>query len=100
MMISYFAFAATLGPYGVREAARAASARDALAIEVLEIEAQRERMLLIADQLNPNAIDPDLLDEKIRTVLGYVAPGDIVIPREELDRILQNIRSGTEARPR
>ena len=97
MTIIYFAYAATLGPNGVREGVRAARARDALAIEVAAIKAQRDHMRLIADQLNPKGIDPDLLDEKIRSVLGYVAKGDVVIPREEFDRILEDIRSGAEA---
>jgi cell division protein FtsB len=97
MMIIYFAYAATLGPFGLREGARAAQARDALAGEVIAIEAQRDRLRLIADQLNPRGVDPDLLEEKIRSVLGYAAEGDIVIPREELDRILEDIRSGASA---
>jgi cell division protein FtsB len=96
MMILYFAYAATLGPYGLREAASAARVRDALASEVAEIEARRERLRLIADQLNPKGIDPDLLDEKIRSVLGYVAEGDVVVPREELEKVLKEIRSRAE----
>jgi hypothetical protein len=36
-----------------------------------------------------------MVEEKIRTVLGYVAEGDVVIPREELDALL---KPGEQAR--
>ncbi|WP_425409087.1 FtsB family cell division protein [Hyphococcus sp.] len=41
-----------------------------------------------ANLLNSKSLDPDLLDERIRNVLGYSREGDVVIPRRELDRLL------------
>ena len=42
--------------------------------------------------VNRRSLDPDMLDEKIRSVLGYAAEGDIVIPRDEFERLLENAR--------
>lgn len=43
-----------------------------------------------ADLLNSKSLDPDLLDERIRAVLGYSREGDVVISRRELDRLLES----------
>jgi len=89
MIIAYDAVA---GPTGFR-ALRAVRAD--LAIKRAEVEAiaaRRAALERTADQLNRRSLDPDLLDEKIRSVLGYAAEGDIVIPRDELDRMLDRAR--------
>lgn len=57
-----------------------------------EIDGLRERRLALekrADQLNPKSLDPDLIDERIRSILGYSREGDVVIPRSQLDRLLR-----------
>ena len=56
-----------------------------------ELEALRERRLALekrADLLNSRSLDPDLADERIRRILGYTRPGDIVLPRRELEHLL------------
>ena len=62
------------------------------ALAALEKEAQETRRLELekrADLLSSRSLDPDLLDERIRAVLGYSREGDIVTPRREIDRLLQ-----------
>jgi cell division protein FtsB len=89
-----FAFDAVVGPTGLR-ALRAARAEVALKrAEVEALTARREALERTANQLNRRSLDPDMLDEKIRSVLGYAAEGDIVIPRDELDRMLERARKG------
>ncbi|WP_428408932.1 FtsB family cell division protein [Hyphococcus sp.] len=53
-----------------------------------ELQARRIELEKRADLLNPKSLDPDLLDERIRGVLGYTREGDVVISRRELDRLL------------
>ena len=43
------------------------------------IEAQRAALDLKVSNLRPDHIDPDLLDERIRSTLNLVSPDDIVI---------------------
>ena len=55
----------------------------------------RERRIALekrADLLHPRALDPDMIDERIRAVLGYVQQGDIVVPRSEFERIIDAVR--------
>jgi cell division protein FtsB len=89
---AFIAFDAVAGPTGVR-ALRDARAEVAVKrVEVAALTARRERLERTANQLNRRSLDPDMLDEKIRSVLGYAAEGDIVIPRDELDRMLERAR--------
>ena len=56
-----------------------------------ELEALQNRRMALekrADLLNSRSLDPDLADERIRSILGYSRPGDTVMSRKELDRIL------------
>lgn len=82
-------YSAVIGENGYRALA-------ALNVEVearrAEVDALRARRLALekrADQLNPKSLDPDLIDERIRAVLGYSRPGDVVVSREDLDRALR-----------
>ncbi|MEM9168507.1 MAG: septum formation initiator family protein [Pseudomonadota bacterium] len=63
--------------------------RDARQIrnDVDALTAKREALQRRAALLNPTAIDPDLFDERARSVLGFVEDDDIVMPRRELERL-------------
>lgn len=65
------------------EAAQQAAKLEGLHARRLELEKR-------ADLLNSKSLDPDLLDERIRAVLGYTQEGDVVISRRELDRLLDD----------
>lgn len=87
--IAYLAYGAIAGAAGYRTLreleAEAAKERAALAA----LRARREALEKRADLLNPKSLDPDMADERVRAVLGYARPGDIVVPRNELDRMLR-----------
>ncbi len=61
----------------------------AKAAEVEALRARRRALEKRADLLNSRSLDPDLADERIRAILGYTRPGDTVLSRRELDRILE-----------
>ncbi len=85
-VLFYSAIASDTGYYALAKLEAEAEEKAA------EVEALRERRRALekrADLLNSRSLDPDLADERIRTILGYTRPGDIVLPRRELDRILE-----------
>lgn len=79
--MAYSAFAGSSG-YG----ALAALEKEVEA-KAEEVDLLRQRRLELeqrADQLNSKSLDPDLVDERIRSVLGYSREGDKVISRRVL----------------
>ncbi|MEQ1930852.1 MAG: septum formation initiator family protein [Parvularculaceae bacterium] len=56
--------------------------------ELAGIVARHEALQKRAELLNPKSLDPDMIDERVRAVLGYARAGDIVLPRSEIDRLL------------
>ena len=68
-----------------------ATLEEKVAQESAAYETLRDRRIALerrADLLSSRSLDPDLVDERIRMLLGYSKEGDIVIPRRELDRLL------------
>jgi cell division protein FtsB len=86
--IANFAYEAALGPTGYR--ALHGLKRDIVATsaQLSHLIEERSRLERIAEQLNPKSLDPDLVDEKIRVVLGYVDEEEQVVPRDQLDQLL------------
>lgn len=95
-MIASLAVSAVVGPNGLRADAALQRERDSLRREVAELEAHRAELRLVADQLNSGSLDPDMIDEKIRAVLGYAAPGDYVVPKAEFERMLESARAAAQ----
>lgn len=57
-----------------------------------EADALRARRLMLehrADLLKSKSLDPDMIDERIRTLLGYSREGEIVVPRRDLEPLLK-----------
>jgi len=81
-------YSAVVSDTGYRALAelRREQAEKTAALELLQ--ARRVALEKKADLLNSKALDPDLLEERIRAVLGYSRDGDVVISRRELDRLL------------
>ncbi len=74
-----FGFAAIQGDYGVFRQAQTAG-------EIAELTAERERLSAelaelqnLTKRLSDHYLDMDLLDEQVRSVLGYVRADEIVI---------------------
>lgn len=75
----YFTFAAVQGDYGIfrrvqikAQVAELAQERDKLALELA-------RMQNLTLRLSDNYLDMDLLDERVRDVLGYMRADEVVI---------------------
>lgn len=87
--IAYLAYGAIAGAAGYSALKRLQAEQTALKTEVDAIRERREAMQKRADRLNPHSLDPELMEERIRAVLGYAREGDIVVPRAEIDQILR-----------
>ncbi len=81
-------YSAVFSNTGYRALAGVEAETQTLAEEVDLLRARREALEKRADLLNSKSLDPDLVDERIRSILGYSRDGDVVISREELDRAL------------
>ncbi len=79
---------ATASDTGYRALGQLQDEAETKTAELDALKARRQELEKRADLLNPKSLDPDILDERIRTVLGYSREGDVVIPRRELDRLL------------
>jgi cell division protein FtsB len=78
-LTSYFAYHTVEGDRGLRAwrdvTQQLRVAREALATA----EAERDALAHKVAALDPNHVDPDLLDQQIRSTLDLVAPNEIVI---------------------
>lgn len=84
-----FIYSAAVGQSGFgalselnREVESRAAAVDALRARRIALEKN-------ANQLASKSLDPDLAEERIRKILGYVRDGDVVVTEAELERALQ-----------
>ena len=50
------------------------------------VRAQRQALDLKISNLKPDHLDPDLLDERVRATLNFVAPGETVIMQPATSR--------------
>jgi cell division protein FtsB len=87
--IAYLGYGAVDGAFGYRALAALKKEAAAKRTEVQVLTARREAMAHRADLLNPHSLDPDMIDERARAVLGYARDGDVVIPRAEVERLLK-----------
>ena len=94
-------YAAAAGPQSFRALRGLEAEAGALRETVIALETRRAALERHARQLHPRSLDPDLVEEKIRSVLGYAAEGDVIIPADEVRRLVEQAdaaaRSG--ARP-
>lgn len=88
----YIVFNSVVGSSGFRVLAKLEQDAVLKTTEVEGLVAKRRALEARADMLNPKNLDPDMVDESIRSVLGYVHQDDIVLPRQELDRLLKKNR--------
>ena len=89
-VLAYSAFAGEAG-YGTLSNLRQQFEQENAELEVLR--RRRETLEKRADLLNSNSLDRDLVDERIRSVLGFSADGDLIIPRNELRRSIDRAPS-------
>ena len=75
----YFAFAAIQGEYGVLRRAEITSLSDNLNSELMRLNTEVEQMENLTQRLSDEYLDIDLLDERVREILGYVRSSELVI---------------------
>lgn len=86
-LLGYGAIAGASG-YRALAALDAERAEQEAALEVL-----REHRLALekrADLLSSKSLDGDIVDERVRQILGYSEDGDVIVSRAELDRLLEH----------
>lgn len=76
----YFTFTAVQGNNGLFQRIQVEAERDRLSMELARLELQTARMEVLTLRLSDEYLDLDLLDERVRDVLGYIRPDEIVLP--------------------
>lgn len=71
--------------------------RAALSADVDALRKHRQWMENRASLMASDDLDPDMVDERIREVLGYAAPQDIVISRADLGEAIAMMQNGAAA---
>jgi cell division protein FtsB len=77
--ISYFGYHAVHGEYGLAAYVRLHQRIATMETTHSELVEQREKLEHRASLLRPDSLDPDMLDERARTLLGFAHPDDLVI---------------------
>jgi cell division protein FtsB len=80
-LLGYFAWHGFEGPRGFPYRDRLMAEAEQLGGELAAIRQQRETLEIKVSQLRPQSVDPDLLDEMARAMLGMTRPGELVVLR-------------------
>ncbi len=78
-LATYFTFAAVQGDYGLFRRAEINAEADMLRMQLVEVQAEVNRMENLTKRLSDDYLDLDLLDEQARRVLGMIRADEIVI---------------------
>jgi cell division protein FtsB len=79
LYIGYFAVNAYTGAHGLRAQKDLDQSLTRMQAELTQLKAQRAGWERRVALLRSNQIDPDMLDERARALLGYVDPRDITL---------------------
>lgn len=79
MLGAYFTFAAVQGDYGVFRQVQIRAEAEALRVERDRLYQDLAKISNLTARLSDRYLDVDLLDERVRDVLGYVRADEIVI---------------------
>ncbi len=79
VLLGYFVWHAWQGPRGYPFRDNLAVEANGLADKLAAIEGRRVTLENKVALMRPESIDPDLLDELVRSQLGLAAPGDVVV---------------------
>jgi len=78
--VFYFAHYALHGAYGYGALVSHTHEIAALQAELEELQRETARLEQRTGLLRSSSIDPDMLDERARAMLGYAHPEDLIIP--------------------
>lgn len=76
----YFTFTAVQGNNGLFQRIQVEAERDRLTETLTRLEMQTARMEILTRRLSDDYLDLDLLDERVRDVLGYARPDELILP--------------------
>ena len=82
LLIGYFGVNAYTGARGLKAKENLAQQMSALNAELAALKLERQRWEHRVSLLRSDAIDPDLLDERVRAVLDYADPHDLILIRK------------------
>lgn len=83
-LLVYFGYHLMSGDLGMRARAEIDGRREALRQELAALEAERQALAVHVARLRPEAIDPDLADERARAQLDFVHADEIIVFRDQL----------------
>ena len=78
-LLGYFAYHLFVGDHGLEASARLNNQVSALEGELAGLEAMRLRLDRDVALLRSGKLDPDMLDERARTILNFSHPDEVVI---------------------
>ncbi len=78
----YIAFIGIRGEYGVIRGAAAEAEEESLEAERARLEAERATLENRVRALSENGLELDLLEERVRSVLGMAHPDDVLLPTD------------------
>ena len=76
----YFTFTAVQGNNGLFQRIQVEAERDRLTAELERLQGQVAQMEILTRRLSDEYLDLDLLDERVRNVLGYARPDEVILP--------------------
>ncbi len=79
LFIGYFAVNAFTGRHGLRAQQDLDQQMASMQQELAELKAERAHLERRVALLRSDRIDPDMLEERARTLIGYVDPRDLVL---------------------
>jgi len=79
LFIGYFAVNAFTGNHGLRAQADLDQQLASMQSDLTQLKAERTLWERRVALLRPDRIDPDMLDERARALLGYADPRDLVL---------------------
>ena len=77
---AYFTFTAVQGTYGLFNRIQIEAEVARLSAELEGLTARTARMEILTRRLSDDYLDLDLLDERVRHVLGYARPDELILP--------------------
>jgi cell division protein FtsB len=79
LFVGYFGVNAFTGAHGLRAQADLDKQMASMDTELAQLKAERAVWQRRVSLLRANQIDPDMLDERARALLGYVDPRDVTL---------------------
>ncbi|MEO1200070.1 MAG: septum formation initiator family protein [Pseudomonadota bacterium] len=77
--LAYFGYHAVYGAHGLDERERLLSLEQSLISERDTLAGERDLYIRKVDLLRSTQLDPDLLDERARFLLGFVAEDEVIL---------------------